>query len=118
MSLAAATEPALRIDEGGTVRVGNTRVTLRSVVSAFNSGASAEEIVLHYPSLDLTDTYGAITYYLRHRHEVDEMLAEEEREMEQVLEELEREFPTQELRRRLRAKMAARQANAGEPRQQ
>ena len=109
MSVAAAMDPALRIDEGGTVRVGQTRVTLRSVVSAFNEGASVEEIVLHYPSLDLTDTYAAVTYYLRHRREIDAMLAEEERETLRVWEEIERAFPTAELRRRLRERFAAHQ---------
>lgn len=97
MAIAADADPALRIDEGGTVRIGPTRVTLRSVVFAFNEGASAEEIVLRYPSLDLTDTYAAITYYLRHRFEVDRMLAKEDRQIEEVQEEIEREFPTAEL---------------------
>lgn len=106
MVIAADADPALRVDDGGTVRVGRTRVTLRSVVVAFNEGASAEEIVLRYPSLDLTDTYAAITYYLRHRSEVDRMLAEEEREIEEVQAEIEREFPTADLRRRLRDRMA------------
>jgi uncharacterized protein (DUF433 family) len=109
MGMAAATDPALRVDEGGTVRVGPTRVTLRSVVFAFNEGASAEEIVLRYPALDLTDTYAAITHYLRHRAEVDRMLEEEEREIEHLQEETERDFPTADLRRRLRE-----QVNTGE----
>lgn len=107
MAVPADADPALRVDEGGTVRVRQTRVTLRSVVVAFNEGASAEEIVLRYPSLDLTDTYAAITYYLRHRSEVDRMLAEEDRQIEEVQEVVEREFPTADLRWRLRGQMAS-----------
>lgn len=110
MVVAADVDPALRVDEGGTIRVGQTRVTLRSIVFAFNDGASAEEIVLRYPSLDLTDTYAAITYYLRHRSEVDQILMAEEHEIEKVQHEIEREFPASALRRRLRDRMAVRAA--------
>lgn len=113
MAVAAHTDPALRLDDGGTVRVGPTRVTLRSVVHAFNEGASAEEIVLRYPSLDLTDTYAAITYYLRHRPEIDRMLADEDREIRALHGEIERHSPTTDLRRRLREQLAARKDRNG-----
>jgi uncharacterized protein (DUF433 family) len=108
MCATAVSDPALRVDDGGTVRVGQSRVTLRSVVFAFNNGASAEEIALRYPSLDLADTYGAITYYLRHRDEIDRLLSAEEREIETTQEEIERDFPTADLRRRLRERLTAR----------
>ena len=41
------------------------------MVAAFGEGATAEEIVQQYPSLDLGDVYAVLAYYLRHRLEVD-----------------------------------------------
>ena len=70
--------PAIRIDESGNVRVGPTRVTLVTVLFHFNEGASPEEIVSRFPSLKLADVYSAIGYYLRHKPEVDEFLADTE----------------------------------------
>ena len=66
----------LRIDLGDQIRVGNTRVTLQTVIGAFQDGLSAEGIVAKYPSLSLADAYATIAYYLRHRGEVDEYLQE------------------------------------------
>lgn len=108
MSLAAALDPALRTDEDGVVRVGATRVTLRSVVFAFREVATAEEIALRYSSLDLTDIYASITYYLRNRESVDEMIALENREAEEVGRKIEAQFSAVELRERLKARAASR----------
>ena len=57
------------LDEDGVLRVGHTRVTLDTVVAAFEQGASAEEIAGQFSVLSLADVYGAISYYL-HRHSV------------------------------------------------
>ena len=65
----------LRTDAEGVVRVADTRVPLETVMDSFNAGASPEEIVLSYPSLDV---YAVITYYLRNRDEVDSYLVEQD----------------------------------------
>jgi uncharacterized protein (DUF433 family) len=57
-------------DNDGVIRIATTRVTLDTVVSAFNQGATAEEITQRYSTLDLADVYFAIGYYLRHQEEV------------------------------------------------
>jgi len=68
MSLKISSNPVpLTTDEDGIVRVAGTRVSLDTVVYAFNQGASAEEILQQYPSLALRDIYATITYYLQHR---------------------------------------------------
>ena len=64
----------LKADANGVVRVGNTRVTLDTVVVAFHEGATAEEIVEQYPTLRLADVYSVIGYYLDHQAEVTEYL--------------------------------------------
>ena len=76
--------PPLRIDEVGAVRVGKTRVLFVLVVQAFQRGATPEEIVRVYETLDLADTYAAIAYYLRHRTEVEQYLAEYDRQAEEI----------------------------------
>src|SRR5689334_17637251 len=99
-SLMAKPAP-LRLDEGGVLRVGQTRVRLDSVLGAFNAGCSAEEILLKYPSLDLTDIYGVITYYLWHRAELDAYLARRQAESEEARRETEQRFPNAGIRERL-----------------
>src|SRR6266478_6347357 len=55
--------------------VAGTRVSLDSVVLAFLDGLSPETIVTEcFPVLTLEQVYGAITYYLAHRGEVDAQL--------------------------------------------
>jgi len=72
MILAPAPEVVpLVADAHGVVRVGNTRVTLDTVIAAFADGATAEEIAQQYPSLYLADVYSVIGYYLRHTADVD-----------------------------------------------
>jgi uncharacterized protein (DUF433 family) len=58
----------------GVYTVLGSRVSLDSIVSAFISGQSAEAIAQSFPVLSLEQVYGAITYYLAHREEVDRYL--------------------------------------------
>ncbi len=75
MSLVIADTPIpLAADADGVIRLGGTRVTLDTLVAVFMAGATAEEIVQRYPSLDLGDIYAVIGYYLHHRQEVDAYL--------------------------------------------
>ena len=92
------------LDEDGVLRITGTRVRLDTVVSAFNSGISAEEILLKYPSLNLTDIYAAITYYLWHRDEIDQYFAERQKISVQVRQENEQRFSPEGIRERLLAR--------------
>lgn len=85
MSLAIAPEslPLIEHDDG-VIRVGGTRVTLETVVEAFNEGATAEEIAAQYPSLHLGDVYATIAYYLRHRADVDAYVQRQQQQAEAV----------------------------------
>lgn len=60
----------------GVLRIENTRVSLDSVLIAFNQGATPEQIVQDYDSLTLSQVYAGISYYLQNRKEVDAYLAE------------------------------------------
>jgi uncharacterized protein (DUF433 family) len=79
----------LRVDDTGTVRVGKTRVILELVVHAFRDGATPEQLVQDYDTLDLADVYAVIAYYLRHRDEVDAYLAERERQADELRKKIE-----------------------------
>jgi uncharacterized protein (DUF433 family) len=81
MALEIELEPVpLAGDEDGVVRVAGTRVTLDSVVSAFEQGATAEEIAQQYPSLRLADVYAVIGFYLRQRPSVEVYLRDRQRQ--------------------------------------
>ena len=73
------------MDAHGVYRVGGTRVTLDLVVRAFNRGATAEEIVQDFPTLQLPDVYQVIGYYLKHTAELAEYFEKRERDQEQLL---------------------------------
>jgi uncharacterized protein (DUF433 family) len=63
--------------------VAGTRVSLDSIVLAFLDGLSAETIVAEcFPTLTLEQVYGAITYYLAHRAEIDAYLKQADAEFE------------------------------------
>ena len=62
-------------ETGRAYRITGSRVSLDSVVYDFLSGLSPEAIVENYDSLTLEQVYGAVTYYLAHRAEVDASLA-------------------------------------------
>lgn len=75
MAIAIAPEPMpLETDSDGAVRVGGTRVTLDTLVAAFQTGYSPEEIHEQYPAVGLADVYAVLTCYLRHTTEVDAYL--------------------------------------------
>jgi uncharacterized protein (DUF433 family) len=60
----------------GAYWVGDTRVSLDSIVYEFLNGQTAEGIAEAFPVLSLEQVYGAITYYLGHRAEIDAYLRE------------------------------------------
>ena len=65
-----AERPPLRIDEGGAVRVGKSRVSLDLIVEQYENGMTPEDLVRAYDTLVLADVYAVIAYYLRYREAV------------------------------------------------
>lgn len=105
MSLTISTEPTpLETDADGVVRVGGTRVSLDSVIYAFNEGSTPEEIVQQYTTLDLADVYAVISYYLQHRGEVNEYLAARRAQRDEIRREVESRFDPHGIRDRLLAR--------------
>lgn len=95
----------LQTDRDGAIRVGGTRVTLDTVIHAFQAGADAREIAEGFPSLSLADVYTVIGYYLRHRQEIDAYLAEREEQAGEIRRQYEARLGSQEgLKERLLAR--------------
>jgi uncharacterized protein (DUF433 family) len=70
------------------------RVSLDSVVYRFIEGLSPESIASEcFPTLSLEDVYGAITYYLAHRAEIDSYLQEADRDYDAFRERVRAEYP-------------------------
>jgi uncharacterized protein (DUF433 family) len=87
----------------GVVRVSGTRVTLDSILLAFNEGATAEEIAEQYP-VPLADIYHLIGYALRHGAEMEEYLRRRQRQSLEVRQQNEARWNPDGLRRRLLAR--------------
>jgi uncharacterized protein (DUF433 family) len=105
MTLTIALEPApIEIDDFGVVRVARTRVTLDTVVISFLEGCTPEEIAEQYPSLQLSNIYSVIGYYLKHRNEVHAYLAERQHQANEIRREAEQRFNPIGIRERLLAR--------------
>jgi uncharacterized protein (DUF433 family)/predicted HTH domain antitoxin len=100
----------LEPDVEGVIRIGGTRVTLDTVFAAFQEGATAEEIVYQYPSLELADVYAALAYYLQHRSQVETYLRQRQKQRDEVRGENEARFDPRGIRDRLIARRAESQA--------
>ena len=65
-------------ETNGGYAIAGSRVSLESIVIPFLDGASPETLVDEFPTLSLEQVYGAITFYLAYRAEVDAYLKETE----------------------------------------
>lgn len=94
-------------------RIGNTRVSLDSVVYSWLRGESPETIADGFPVLTLEEVYGAIAFYLANQANIDEYLRQGEARYEEM-----RQQNIEELRRtrpELYQKLMARKKQRGLP---
>ena len=92
----------------GVIRVSGTRVTLDSILLAFNEGATPEEIAQQYPTVPLADIYHLIGYCLRHTAEMEEYLRRRLRESQEVQRQNEARWRPDGVRQRLPARRSNR----------
>ena len=105
-----ADRPPLRVDEGGAVRVGNSRISLDLIVEQYENGRTPEDMVRAYDTLRLAEVHAVIAYYLQHRDEVRVYLKRREEEAETLRAKIEAERPRvarEELLARRRAREKA-----------
>ena len=95
------------VQEGdGTVHVTGSRVTLDTLVGAFQKGATAEQIQDSYPALSLAQIYAVIAYYLEHQADVKGYLKLRGEEAASIRNEIEEHQDTHDFRARIRARRA------------
>ena len=93
--------PPFRWDEAGGIRIGQSRVTLDSILVAYHHGATPEEIAIQFSVLQLEDVYSTIAYYLSHRHEIDSYLEKRQHQFQQIRQQLSQKHSLVDLRERL-----------------
>ena len=76
-------------ERDGSIYLIESRVPLARIVYEFQQGELPEAIRAHYSTLDLEQVYGAITFYLGNKEEVEKDIVARER----VEEEFERTHP-------------------------
>lgn len=85
--------PPLRVDEGGVLRVGKSRVSIDLVVQQYESGMDPDDIARAYDTLNLADVHAVIAYYLRHQDEVQAYLKRRGQEADALKSKIEAERP-------------------------
>ena len=60
----------------GNLYIGQSRVTLQTLIEAWQSGRTPEQLQDSFPTLPLVAIYGAITHYLEHKDESDAFFRE------------------------------------------
>ena len=93
--------PPIETNSDGVMLVGKTRVTLDTIVAAFDRGATAEEIVHRYPSLRLANVYAAIAFYLNNQQEVTIYLQQRKQQAQEIKQKNESKFDSKSMRDRL-----------------
>src|SRR6202158_1750760 len=107
-----AEPPPLRVDEGGAVRVGKSRISLDLVVEQYENGMTPEDMVRAYDTLVLADVHAVIAYYLRHRDEVRAYMKRREEEAVALRAKIEGETPRVSQEELLARRSAREKANA------
>ena len=116
MPLAIHQDPVpLRVDEEGTIRVGDTRITLDVLLGDYRRGMTPKQIVEQLDSLTVADVYGALAYYHRHKDELDAYLRERAEDSACRQREIESTQPTfDQIKARLLARRTGTDASAAQ----
>lgn len=105
MSVVVSTsEVKLTETEAGVLRVGDSRVSLDTVIIAFSQGATPEQIVEDYDSLELAEVYAVVSYYLQNREKVEDYLARRKTQRNDLRRQIESRTSPQHIRETLLAR--------------
>jgi uncharacterized protein (DUF433 family) len=59
---------------GGEPILVNTRISVRLIAECYRAGMTVEEILRDYPHLNAAAVYDAISYYIDHQEEIEEII--------------------------------------------
>jgi uncharacterized protein (DUF433 family) len=88
--------------------VGRSRVTLDTVIEAYQHGTRPEAIAEQFPAVTIAEVYGTIAYYLQHQVMLDAYLRERTEAAASLNAELAARSNPVGTRERLRARLADR----------
>jgi len=115
-ALEATQDVPLTVAEDGTIRIVDTRVSLESVVHHYEQGATAEELVLRFPTLRLADVHSCLAYYLNHQAKVREHIQHQQQRAHELRERIAADPAQQrglaQMRERIHNRTEARQRGA------
>jgi len=64
---------------GGKPRIAGHRITVQNIVICYERmGMSPDEIIYHYPSINLADVHAALAYYYDHAAEIRQDIEQDE----------------------------------------
>lgn len=86
----------LRVDERGAIFIGNSRVTLDTVIARYHQGDGPEAIHSGFPTISVMDIYAVIAYYLVNRDEVDAYLKRRDETADQIRREVEANYTSEQ----------------------
>ena len=92
-------------DQAGRLMVPGSRISLDVLIAAFKRGKTPEAIHRDFRAVSVADVYAVFAYYLLHRDEVEEYLAEQDRDADAEQARIEALYPPEE---GLRAKLLSR----------
>jgi uncharacterized protein (DUF433 family) len=75
----------ITLDGKGNARIDGTRMKVLHLVEAWKAGAdSVEKLQTSYPHLTLGQIHAAMSYYYDHQKEIDDQIARELKEFEEM----------------------------------
>jgi uncharacterized protein (DUF433 family) len=83
----------VEMNAAGIIMISGTRIPIDTVIYFHLQGDTPEQIQENFDTLNLPDIYAIITYYLRHKMELDAYLAEREKRRAALREEIEARHP-------------------------
>ncbi len=96
--------PSLTLGANGVLRVTGTRVSLETIVTAFDQDATAEQMVDHFPTLDIASVNEVVAYILKNRAAIDKYIARQRERAAKLQAEIEKRFPPHGIRAKLLAR--------------
>ena len=95
----------LEKNEQGVIHISGTRVTLDSILHAYyNTGATAEEIVMRFPTCTIENVYTILAWALNNPDFVSKYLTEQATKQERLENEIKQNYASPGLRERLLAR--------------